>query len=120
MSWNFVRGPTLRRETSHRSGRRIAETAARCAGHVLNLQASIRFLEKSHSFLHVEALFKESFRVPLAPLGSEVVAAVYMDGAGKSAYRIDDRVDDVGAEWFGIPSRERLGAGGFDLSALAW
>jgi hypothetical protein len=42
-----------------------------------------------------------------------------MDGAGKAAYRVGDRVNDVVPKGFGIPGRERFCSRGFELSTFA-
>lgn len=55
-------------------------------------------------------MFFKCKRIPLAALGSEEVASIDVDGAGQLVDRINDRMDDVGAERLGIADGQRLGS----------
>src|SRR5215467_12306199 len=68
----------------------------------IELRQRVRVLEQLQVLRHVVAGFLQAFRVPLAALGGEKVAAIDVDGAGQPADRIGDRMDDVAAERLGI------------------
>src|SRR5262249_5570193 len=77
---------------------------------------TIRLLEERQQSLDVVGFFQEAFGIPLTVGYREEVAAIHVDGARQPTDRIDDGVDDVGAEWHRLPLAECFGSGGLDAA----
>src|SRR5687767_12777191 len=78
----------------------------------------VRVFKGAHRLLRIPGLLDQRFRVPLAPLGSEKIAAVNMKSTGQARDRIGHRMDDVAPEQLGISLAQRFCARRLDLVAV--
>src|SRR5262245_33030264 len=78
---------------------------------------AVRFLKERQQPFDVIRLFQKVLRVPLTVRGREKVASIDVNRPCQPADRIDDGMDDVGAEWHRLPLAECFGPGGLDAAS---
>ena len=82
---------------------------------------AVTFLEQLERPLRVTGVFEEPLRIPLTSRHAEEIPTVHVNGAGQTADRVGNGVDDIMAKGEGVAFAEGFRTYGLDSTIwLAW
>src|SRR6516162_25509 len=79
------------------------------------LETSVGFFEHASRSLAVGTMLKKGQGVPFAALGAKKISPVDVDGTGQTIDRVQNRMNDVGAQELGVPLAQCFGSYRLDI-----